>query len=77
MPIQRIVKCDTCGFEEKEKVFGEGWKGWAIINGIAAVQPRVNEPLTEANMKTHMCPKCSEDISKMISTLQKLNGMPT
>ena len=39
MAMLRTNKCDVCGKTETEENFGDGWKGWSIINGIAAKKP--------------------------------------
>ena len=35
MPIVRTAKCNICGKEEAEAMYGVGWPGWMIVNGIA------------------------------------------
>ena len=50
MSIIRIFKCDSCGYEQTEKFFGAGVKGWMQLNGVAL--DGVENP--------HLCPKCKQ-----------------
>lgn len=71
MAMNRTVKCDVCKkVEFTESEFGAGFPGWAILNGIAAVEPKEDEPLTEDNMKTYCCPECTKEITDHITELQ-------
>lgn len=33
MAISRLIKCDVCGREEFEVVYGVGWPGWGHLAG--------------------------------------------
>jgi len=70
MTMVRTIKCDVCGELESEKEYGAGWPGWAIISGIAAVAPRKDESLTDANMKFMLCKEHAKITSDFLSDMQ-------
>lgn len=72
MTMVRTIKCDVCGNIESEKEYGAGWPGWAIIHGIAAVEPKNDEPLTDANMKFMLCKEHTKTTSNFLSDMQAI-----
>ena len=71
MAMLRTAKCDLCETTQTEKVYGNGWEGWAIIQGIAAVEPDKDKPLTTENTSIMLCPKHKNDVANFIGTLQE------
>ena len=71
MAMLRTAKCDICDRTETEKVYGSGWEGWAIIQGIAAVEPNKDEPLTTSNTSMMLCPHHKMNVAEFISKLQE------
>lgn len=71
MAMLRTNKCDVCGKTETEENFGDGWKGWSIINGIAAKKPMAGEKLTHENMNMSLCPEHTKKLADMITIMQE------
>jgi hypothetical protein len=67
----RTASCDICGKNQSEERFGSGWAGWAIIQGIAAVEPKEGVPLDNTNMETYVCPDHIEELSVYLTLLQE------
>ncbi len=70
MPMVRTIQCDICEQTESEKEYGQGWPGWAIINGIAAKEPNDTKSLTQENMQFILCPEHTIDTSNFLTDLQ-------
>jgi len=71
MPMLRTGKCDLCERIETEKVYGSGWEGWCIIQGIAAKAPEDGVPLTTENTSMMLCPFHKDQVSEFINKLQE------
>ena len=67
----RIASCDVCGTTESEHLFGTGWPGWAIVNGIGAVEPTPDEPIANKHTECYLCPVCREKVSNFIDQMQE------
>ena len=67
----RIASCDICCSEQQEARMGEGWPGWAIINGIGATAPVEGIPLSNQNLETYLCPLCVSRVSNYLTGLQE------
>lgn len=70
MGMARQIQCDVCKKTETEKEHGIGWPGWAIINGIAAVEPKEDESLKDENMRFMLCPEHALSTSNFLTDLQ-------
>ena len=71
MPLNnRKATCDICNIEEEEKTMNTGWPGWAIIQGIGAVEPAVGESVQNKHLETYICPECREVVSSFLTRLQ-------
>lgn len=71
MAMLRTASCDICDRTETEKVYGSGWEGWAIIQGIAAVEPDNKTPTTTENTSMMLCPHHKIDVANFIMKLQE------
>ncbi len=71
MAMLRTAKCDICDRTETENVYGNGWEGWAIIQGIAAIEPDNDKPLTTENTSMMLCPHHKMNVAEFIDKLQE------
>lgn len=71
MAIVRMIKCDVCGKTAHEHSYGSGWEGWAIIQGIASIEPKEGESLTQENMTTNLCPGHAQEVAEFITHMQR------
>lgn len=70
----RRATCDICGHSEEEKRFGVGWPGWVIVQGIGAVAPEEDEPISNKHMETYLCPAHREEHTDFITLMQTRNN---
>lgn len=70
MAMLRTASCDICDEKKTEEVYGSGWEGWAIIQGIAAVAPDDSKPMTTQNTSMMLCEKHKLDVANFIDTLK-------